>query len=203
MFEQLAELGDRFPGAPREIEPPLAVGPLVDWRPERTVDVVGPEVDVERLLLAVLGLVDERDRRVDESAGDLGTRRPDDRPAQPFGVGPDLGRFAGQGEASAAAASVPSLRNSSATHRTRRRRSAARRRRRAARPDATCQKMPGGVAAVTKHAGERRRTWIQPLRHASPLIVGAIVQIRSDPPSLRILAGGQATRQGEQIGELT
>ena len=63
--------------------------------------------------------------------------------------------------------------------------------------------MAGGVAGVLEHAGEGRGPGVEPMGHAAGVVGGAVVQEGVDAPALRILTGGEAVREGEQMGELT
>jgi len=56
------------------------------------MNIVRPDVHVEGLLPG-LRLLDERQGRVDEAAGDGGTLHPFDGSAEAFGIGPDPAGF--------------------------------------------------------------------------------------------------------------
>jgi hypothetical protein len=58
-------------------------------------------------------------------------------------------------------------------------------------PEVPFAEVAGGVTVFLEHSRERRSLRIEPVRHASAFIVGAVVEVGSNTPALRILPSRQ------------
>jgi len=176
-----------------------AVAPFRHGRPVRRMDIVGPEIDVERFSVRHRS-VDEIEGGLDEAAGDLRTLHPGHRAAEAFGVGPDATglRVAGlEGERQEFRAHALEVGECfvetiladwrGIVH------------------VALTAQMPfaevtGGVAVLSEDAREDRRLRIEPLGHAAAVIVGPVAQVRRDAPALRVLACGDCAARRRADG---
>ncbi len=161
--------------------------PFLERREVGAVDVVGPKVDVERLLLG-RGLVDELQGRVSEAGGDVGAVHPGDRAPKAFGIDPDLLRLlvAGLEREREELRSHPFKIGQRDVITVGRDRGGIVDVALAAEVPFT--KMPRRVADVLQRAGERRRLRIQPLGVAATGVLGAVIEEGVDAPALRVLA---------------
>ena len=168
----------------------VIIAPFLQRWPPRTVDIVGPKIDEERLLRSS-GLVDERDRGVDIAGGNFGAKHPGDRPAEALGIAPDLPGFFVAGLLSEGQKFRPHAFEVGEGLVE-----AIGRDRRCIIDIALSTEMPltevaGRVAMIVQDAGERRGFRIEPVGDSALGIVLPVVQVGVDLPSLRILPGGE------------
>jgi hypothetical protein len=138
------------------------------------VHVVRPHVHVKRLPIRS-GAVDERNRRIDKSAGYLRPLHPGDRLSEPLCVGPDLSRCLGTGfhrqwkQLCSHAFEIRQRRVEAILGNFRRIIHVA------LAAQVPFPEMPRGVAVFAQGARERWRFWIEPIGHSAPRVVGAVV----------------------------
>lgn len=182
-----------------EVESAGVVGPFFDGGPEGGVDVIGPEVEVERFVF-LLGLVDEGEGGVDESAGDFGAEHPLDAVAESFRVFPDfagffVAGFEGEREEFGAHAfeigegGIESVVGDG----------------RGVVDVALSAHVPftevsGGVAAFLEGAGEGGGLGVEPLGHAALLVEFAVGEVGGDAPALWVVSGGDGDAGGGADG---
>ena len=194
VIEEFAELPVHFLQH-SEVHPAFAFAPFVHRRPEGTVDVVRPEIDVEGFVFGGR-LVHERQRGVQVAGGDFGTQHPSRWSTQPFGIGPDPARFL--------VAWPEREREEFRPHafkvRQRLVKSVGGDRRGIVHVSLATQvplaEMAGGIAVLLENARQGVRMGVEPVRHAAPCVVGSIVQVGSDSPTLRELTRGERAAGG-------
>ena len=74
------------------VKPAFTIGPLIDRRPKRAVYVIGPEVDVKRLL-RLHRLLDKRNRFINKTFSDPRALHPTHALAQSFCIPPNTARL--------------------------------------------------------------------------------------------------------------
>ena len=74
------------------VQAALAIGPFVHRRPKRTVNIIRPEINIERFL-RLHGFLNKWNRLVHKAGGDFRSQHPARALAKPLGIGPDAARF--------------------------------------------------------------------------------------------------------------
>ncbi len=187
------------------IEGALIPSPFVKRWPEGAVDVIGPEVDVKRLLIG-LSLIDELERFVDEASGDFGALHPLKTLTEALGIGPDFTNngvapfgigLEGEGEKLGAdtfevgqtlmetvigdfgCVSDIAL----ASHM----------------PFAEVARL---IAGLLELAGEGRGLGVEPLSHAALFVIASVIEVGGDTPAMRVLSGGEGDTGGRADGRV-
>ena len=181
------------------VEFAFAPAPFIERWPERSVDVIGPEVEVEGVFHR-LGVVDELEGFIDKAGGDFESLHPLEAVAETFGIFPDpsfdggsaLGvRFKGEREKLASHAlkicqtlmkavlgdcrSVIDITLSA---------------------HVPFSEVTRGVSGLLELAGEGGGLWVEPLGHAAFFVILAVVEVRGDAVAVRVLAGGEGDTGG-------